>query len=121
MSINFYFFEIGLQSHPAINSKARPTHYHVLYDENNFNFDIIQSLTYNFCYLSATSVKLFLNYLFKSFLTFNLYYYFSFILLDIPCCPPIIYARNVAEWARMYTTAANTDLISQFEAMDIGQ
>ncbi|RIA78708.1 Piwi domain-containing protein, partial [Glomus cerebriforme] len=88
-------FDFYLQSHPGINAKARPTHYHVLYDENNFNSDVIQSLTYHLCYLSATCTHA-----------------ISFV-------PPISYARNVAERARMYATAANTDLISQFEAMDI--
>ncbi|PKC72200.1 Piwi-domain-containing protein [Rhizophagus irregularis] len=88
-------FDFYLQSHPGINSKARPTHYHVLYDENNFNSDLIQSLTYHLCYLSATCTHA-----------------ISFV-------PPIAYARNIAERARMYATAANTDLISQFEAMDI--
>jgi hypothetical protein len=60
--IFIFILEIDLQSHPGINSKARPTHYHVLYDENNFNSDLIQSLTYHLCYLSATLVNIFIKY-----------------------------------------------------------
>jgi hypothetical protein len=29
---------------------SRPTHYHVLYDENHFTADGLQSLTNNLCY-----------------------------------------------------------------------
>jgi eukaryotic translation initiation factor 2C len=29
---------------------SRPTHYHVLLDENRFTADALQTLTYNLCY-----------------------------------------------------------------------
>lgn len=29
---------------------SRPTHYHVLFDENNFTADALETLTYKLCY-----------------------------------------------------------------------
>jgi eukaryotic translation initiation factor 2C len=29
---------------------SRPAHYHVLFDENGFSADSLQTLTYNLCY-----------------------------------------------------------------------
>lgn len=33
-----------------LQGTSRPAHYHVLWDENNFSADEIQSLTNNLCY-----------------------------------------------------------------------
>ncbi|XWS28646.1 hypothetical protein CRYUN_Cryun25bG0088800 [Craigia yunnanensis] len=43
-------FDFYLNSHAGIQGTSRPTHYHVLYDENNFTADILQGLTNNLCY-----------------------------------------------------------------------
>ncbi|GES75473.1 piwi domain-containing protein [Rhizophagus clarus] len=46
-------FDFFLQSHSCLQGTSRPIHYNVLYDENNFTADGIQTLTYRLCYLSA--------------------------------------------------------------------
>ncbi|ORY01783.1 Piwi-domain-containing protein [Basidiobolus meristosporus CBS 931.73] len=49
---NFY-----LQSHAGIQGTSRSTHYHVLYDDNNFTSDGLQELTYRLCYLYARCTR----------------------------------------------------------------
>ncbi|KVI11295.1 hypothetical protein Ccrd_010296 [Cynara cardunculus var. scolymus] len=46
-------FDFYLCSHAGIQGTSRPAHYHVLWDENNFTADGIQSLTNNLCYTYA--------------------------------------------------------------------
>jgi hypothetical protein len=46
-------FDFYLQSHASSQGTSRPTHYHVLYDENGFSPDSLQTLTYNLCYTYA--------------------------------------------------------------------
>ncbi|XWS73988.1 hypothetical protein CRYUN_Cryun02cG0176700 [Craigia yunnanensis] len=48
-------FDFYLNSHAGIQGTSKPTHYHVLYDENDFTADILQILTNNLCY-TATCV-----------------------------------------------------------------
>ncbi|KAF5727497.1 argonaute family protein [Tripterygium wilfordii] len=43
-------FDFYLNSHAGIQGTSRPTHYHVLYDENRFTADALQTLTNNLCY-----------------------------------------------------------------------
>eukprot|EP00267_Zea_mays_P046129 XP_020398475.1 protein argonaute MEL1 [Zea mays] len=43
-------FDFYLCSHAGIQGTSRPTHYHVLYDENELTADALQSLTNNLCY-----------------------------------------------------------------------
>ncbi|XP_063944952.1 protein argonaute 10-like [Daucus carota subsp. sativus] len=43
-------FDFYLYGHAGIQGTSRPTHYHVLWDENKFSADGLQSLTNNLCY-----------------------------------------------------------------------
>jgi len=36
---------------------SRPTHYHVLYDDNNFTADRLQQLTYQLCHVYARCTR----------------------------------------------------------------
>ncbi|KAJ1911254.1 hypothetical protein H4219_005994 [Mycoemilia scoparia] len=46
-----------LQSHSGIQGTSRPSHYIVLYDENNLSADEIQQTTYNMCYQYAICTR----------------------------------------------------------------
>nr|GEX56115.1 protein argonaute 5 [Tanacetum cinerariifolium] len=46
-------FDFYLCSHTGIKGTSRPTHYHVLYDENNFTADGLQMLTNNLCHTNV--------------------------------------------------------------------
>ncbi|CAJ2667196.1 unnamed protein product [Trifolium pratense] len=46
-------FDFYLCSHAGIQGTSRPAHYHVLWDENNFTADALQTLTNNLCYTYA--------------------------------------------------------------------
>ncbi|VFQ85364.1 unnamed protein product [Cuscuta campestris] len=50
-------FDFYLCSHAGIQGTSRPAHYHVLWDENNFSADGIQSLTNNLCYTYARCTR----------------------------------------------------------------
>lgn len=50
-------FDFYLCSHAGIQGTSRPTHYHVLYDENKFTADGLQGLTYNLCYTYARCTR----------------------------------------------------------------
>ncbi|XP_062105193.1 protein argonaute 5-like [Humulus lupulus] len=50
-------FDFYLNSHAGIQGTSRPTHYHVLFDENKFNADALQVLTNNLCYTYARCTK----------------------------------------------------------------
>ncbi|CAB4425198.1 unnamed protein product [Rhizophagus irregularis] len=55
--IHPFEFDFYLQSHPNLQGTSRPTHYHVLLDENRFNADSLQTLTYNLCYNFARCTR----------------------------------------------------------------
>lgn len=44
-------FDFYLQSHSGSAGTSRPTHYNVLYDENNFTQDSLQSLSFALCHV----------------------------------------------------------------------
>lgn len=43
-------YDFYLCSHSGLQGTSRPTHYHVLHDENMFTSDLIQEFTYRLCY-----------------------------------------------------------------------
>lgn len=43
-------YDFYLCSHAGLQGTSRPTHYHVLHDENGFTADSLQELTYRMCY-----------------------------------------------------------------------
>uniref|UniRef100_A0A1D1YXN1 Protein argonaute-3 n=1 Tax=Anthurium amnicola TaxID=1678845 RepID=A0A1D1YXN1_9ARAE len=50
-------FDFYLQSQAGLQGTSRPAHYHVLFDENGFNADRLQTLSYNLCYLYARCTR----------------------------------------------------------------
>ncbi|CAN6462956.1 unnamed protein product [Victoria cruziana] len=50
-------FDFYLCSHAGIQGTSRPAHYHVLWDENNFTADGMQTLTNNLCYTYARCTR----------------------------------------------------------------
>ncbi|XP_078383843.1 protein argonaute-2-like isoform X2 [Oculina patagonica] len=52
-----YEFDFYLCSHFGIQGTSRPTHYHVLYDDNGFTADSLQQLTYQLCHVYARCTK----------------------------------------------------------------
>ncbi|KAF7295912.1 Argonaute-like protein [Mycena chlorophos] len=52
LELDFY-----LQSHAGLLGTSRPSHYSVLYDENNFSPDALQSLSYALCHVYARATR----------------------------------------------------------------
>src|SRR5205823_12734898 len=73
-------FDFYLQSHASTQGTSLPTHYHVLCDENSFNPDLLQTLTYNLCYVYARSTR------------------------AVSMIPPVYYARLACNRARFNET-----------------
>src|SRR5581483_7096776 len=78
-------FDFYLQSHPGLQGTTHPTYYRVLYDENNFTPDSLQSLSYNLCYIYARCTR------------------------AVSLVPPIYYACLVCRRARFHTSGMNWD------------
>ncbi|KAI3899299.1 hypothetical protein MKW92_024320 [Papaver armeniacum] len=72
-------FDFYLCSHAGIQGTSRPTHYHVLYDENKFTANGLQVLTNNLCYTYARCTR------------------------SVSVVPPAYYAHLGAFRARYYT------------------
>ncbi|KAL1743740.1 Piwi domain-containing protein [Schizophyllum fasciatum] len=50
-------FDFYLQSHGGLLGTSRPAHFSVLYDENNFTADNLQTLSFALCHLYARSTR----------------------------------------------------------------
>ncbi|KAI7870721.1 Piwi domain-containing protein [Spinellus fusiger] len=50
-------FDFYLQSHAGLQGTSRPTHYHVLHDDNHFTPDTLQELTYRLCYIFGRATR----------------------------------------------------------------
>ncbi|XP_042432340.1 protein argonaute 1C-like [Zingiber officinale] len=78
-------FDFYLCSHAGIQGTSRPAHYHVLWDENNFTADQLQSLTNNLCYTYARCTR------------------------SVSIVPPAYYAHLAAFRARFYMEPQTSD------------
>ncbi|KAI8610686.1 Piwi domain-containing protein [Chytriomyces sp. MP71] len=76
-------FDFYLTSHPGMQGTSKAAHYHVLYDNNNFDADTLQEITYRLCYNFARSTR------------------------AVSIVPPAYYAHLVAARARCYASAQN--------------
>jgi hypothetical protein len=84
-------FDFYLKSHPSLQGTSRPTHYHVLLDENRFDADSLQTLTYNLCYNFARCTR------------------------AVSVIPPVYYARLVCRRARFYASVEDCSDLDTLE------
>jgi len=54
---SIYNFDFFLQAHAGLQGTTKPTHYNVVYDENKFTADEIQTLTHNTSYTFQRATK----------------------------------------------------------------
>ncbi|KAK6925448.1 Protein argonaute, Mid domain [Dillenia turbinata] len=78
-------FDFYLCSHAGIQGTSRPAHYHVLWDENQFTANGLQSLTNNLCYTYARCTR------------------------SVSIVPPAYYAHLAAFRARFYMEPETSD------------
>ncbi|CAN0891403.1 Protein argonaute 1 [Linum grandiflorum] len=78
-------FDFYLCSHAGIQGTSRPAHYHVLWDENKFTADALQTLTNNLCYTYARCTR------------------------SVSIVPPAYYAHLAAFRARFYMEPDSSD------------
>ncbi|CAA3003315.1 argonaute 1 [Olea europaea subsp. europaea] len=78
-------FDFYLCSHAGVKGTSRPAHYHVLWDENKFTADALQSLTNNLCYTYARCTR------------------------SVSIVPPAYYAHLAAFRARFYMEPDTSD------------
>ncbi|CAO3652743.1 unnamed protein product [Cunninghamella echinulata] len=88
-------FDFYLQSHAGLQGTSRPTHYHVLYDDNKFTPDSLQELTYRLCYIYGRATR------------------------SVSIVPPAYYADLVAARARFHRRGENwSDTDATSESLD---
>ncbi|KAJ6813031.1 protein argonaute 1A-like [Iris pallida] len=90
-------FDFYLCSHAGIQGTSRPAHYHVLWDENKFTADQLQSLTNDLCYTYARCTR------------------------SVSIVPPAYYAHLAAFRARFYMEPENSDSGSMASAAGAGR
>ncbi|CAB4439380.1 unnamed protein product [Rhizophagus irregularis] len=79
-------FDFYLLSHAGLHGTSRPTYYQVLYDENGFDANRLQTLSYNLCHTHVCCTR------------------------AVSLVPPVYYARLAATRARLYSFSfRNTD------------
>ena len=78
-------FDFYLNSHAGSQGTSRLTHYHVLYDENDFSTDDLQGFTNNLCYTYARCTR------------------------SVSIVPPAYYAHLAAVRARYYGEDKTSD------------
>ncbi|KAJ0968996.1 hypothetical protein J5N97_021873 [Dioscorea zingiberensis] len=78
-------FDFYLCSHAGVKGTSRPAHYHVLWDDNRFTADELQSLTNNLCYTYARCTR------------------------SVSIVPPAYYAHLAAFRARFYVAPEKSD------------
>ncbi|KAG0165351.1 Eukaryotic translation initiation factor 2C [Apophysomyces sp. BC1015] len=85
-------------SHAGLQGTSRPTHYHVLKDDNGFTSDSLQELTYRLCYIYGRATR------------------------SVSLVPPAYYADLVAGRARYHRRGENwSDIEATSESMDSEQ
>ncbi|XP_067047295.1 protein argonaute-2-like [Acropora muricata] len=82
-----YEFDFYLCSHHGIQGTSRPTHYNVLYDDNNFTADSLKQLTYQLCHVSARCTR------------------------SVSMPAPAYYAHLAASRARVHVTNGNSEFV----------
>lgn len=75
-------------SHTGIQGTSRPAHYTVLWDDNNFSADDLQTLTYYLCHTYVRCTR----------------------SISIPC--PVMYAHLAAYRAKQYLIAKTEEMSS---------
>ena len=69
-----------------LQGTSRPTHYHVLYDENGFSADNLQILTNNLCYTYVMVLLTCMFILFFSALIFISVFFFGYMICSYARC-----------------------------------
>ncbi|KAL0926030.1 hypothetical protein M5K25_004411 [Dendrobium thyrsiflorum] len=82
-------FDFYLCSHWGMKGTSRPTHYHVLWDENRFKSDEIQKLIHNLCYTFVRCTK------------------------PVALVPPAYYAHLAAYRGRLYLEKSDSRSVMQ--------